>query len=104
MRKAIAVLLLAALLTALFVPALAAEEKKLGNVVTGYEAVVSDDAGLLSDSEIKSVLTTMYLWNYNYYLPQNRGKVRRHTIVLTENTAGRDVLAPGQNGGGHGIR
>ena len=50
MRKAIAVLFLAALLTALFVPALAAEEKKLGNVVTGYEAVVSDDAGLLSDS------------------------------------------------------
>ena len=60
MRKAIAVLFLAALLTALFVPALAAEEKKLGNVVTGYEAVVSDDAGLLSDSEIRSVLTTMY--------------------------------------------
>ena len=60
MRKALAVLLLAALLTALFVPALAAEEKKLGSVVTGYEAVVSDAAGLLSDSEISSVLTTMY--------------------------------------------
>ena len=31
------------------------------------------------------VLTTMYLWNYDYNSYQNRGKVRRHTIVLNEN-------------------
>ena len=28
------------------------------------------------------VLTTMYLWNYDYYCEENKGKPRRHTIVL----------------------
>ena len=28
------------------------------------------------------ILTTMYLWNYQYYSPENREKPRRHTIVL----------------------
>ena len=28
------------------------------------------------------MLTTMYLWNYQYYSPENREKPRRHTIVL----------------------
>lgn len=30
------------------------------------------------------VLSTMYLWNYDYYGWQNRGKMRRHTIVLQQ--------------------
>ena len=30
------------------------------------------------------MLATMYLWNYNYNSWQNRGKVRRHTIVLQQ--------------------
>ena len=30
-------------------------------------------------------LHTMYLWNYDYTKPENRGKMRRHTIVLDDN-------------------
>ena len=59
MRKTIAVLLLLALLTALLVPALAVSETKDGNVSTDYEAVISDPAGLLADSEVQSVLSSM---------------------------------------------
>ena len=31
------------------------------------------------------MLTTMYLWNYDYSSWENKGKVRRHTIVLHQN-------------------
>jgi hypothetical protein len=31
------------------------------------------------------MLTTMYLWNYDYTSRENSGKVRRHTIVLHQN-------------------
>jgi len=30
-------------------------------------------------------LSTMYLWNYDYFSRENRNKTRRHTIVLHEN-------------------
>ena len=60
MRKTILALLLAALLTALLTPALAADEKSFQKVLTGYEAVISDGAGLLTDREISSVQLSMY--------------------------------------------
>jgi uncharacterized protein len=60
MRKTILALLLAALLTSLLTPALAADEKSFRKVSSGYEAVVSDGAGLLTDREISSVQSSMY--------------------------------------------
>ena len=61
MRKAVAALLLAFLLACVLSPALAeshkAEEK---NPVSGFRAVLYDQAGLLAEEEVKGVLRAMY--------------------------------------------
>ena len=68
-----------------------ADEATYNSTLEGYQLKSTDPHQYALFIEVEApgyqtVLTTMYLWNYNYYLPQNRGKVRRHTIVLTENT------------------
>ena len=62
------------------------------NVIGGY--VVATDPNQYAElievvaDGYEPMLTTMYLWNYQYNSPENKGKPRRHTIVLQQSSEG----------------